>query len=183
MKSPVEYIAGFALDENKKFETLWETFPWVKRGSTPRIEAFFADKPTLYTYGKGAGVRTYESSVWHGDTLAIRSRLARDFGVEFDVCFANGYANQTDHLGWHADDSPEVDGARPIAIVSFGVAREIWFCEIGKTHEVEKLVLEPGSLCLMKPGMQKTHWHRIPKAGFTCGRRISLTYRGLSTAG
>lgn len=180
MNTPIEYIAGFALAENKKFETLWETFPWVKRGSTPRIEAFFADEPTLYTYGKGAGVRTYESSDWNEEVLAIRERLLKDFGVSFEVCFANGYANQTDHLGWHADDSPEVDANRPIAIVSFGVAREIWFCEIGKTDVVEKVLLEPGSLCLMKAGMQATHWHRIPKAGFICGKRISLTYRGLA---
>lgn len=181
MKAPIEYIGNFAKEENTAFDEMWDTFPWVKHGMTPRVEAFFANESTAYTYGKGAGVRTYHSSEWNKYALSIKERLRGTFGVDFEVCFANGYANQKDHLGWHADDSKEVDADRPIAIVSFGVAREIWFCEIGNTAEVEKVVLEPGSLCLMSAGMQATHWHRIPKAGFTCGRRISLTYRGLAS--
>ncbi len=35
-----------------------------------------------------------------------------------------------------------------------------------------------GSLCLMHAKMQETWQHRIPKASFSCGERISLTYRG-----
>lgn len=30
----------------------------------------------------------------------------------------NIYLVQTDQLGWHADDSPEMDDARPIGIVT-----------------------------------------------------------------
>jgi alkylated DNA repair dioxygenase AlkB len=180
MNTPVDYIAGFASAENKLLESMWGNFPWEKRGLTPRREAFFADNPLSYTYGKGVGVRTYTSSPWDATVAALRERLLSETGVSFDVCFANGYADQSDHLGWHADDSAEVDPNRPIAILSFGVAREIWFCEIGKKEVVEKLLLEPGSLCLMRAGMQSTHWHRIPKAGFVCGKRISLTFRGLA---
>ena len=101
-------------------------------------------------------------------------------GVRLEVCFANRYLNQRDQLGWHADDSPEMDDERPIAVVSLGVEREIWFRQqhhsLGPT--VEKLKLEHGSLCLMLPGMQLSWEHRIPKASFQCGTRISLVYRG-----
>lgn len=71
-----------------------------------------------------------------------------------------------------------MDASRPIAIVSFGVEREIWFRPINSVNEITKLKLQHGSLCVMAPGMQDTHQHRIPKAGFQCGERISLTFRG-----
>ena len=42
------------------------------------------------------------------------------------------------------------------------------------------LTLEHGSLCLMHPGMQDTHFHRIPKSPIQAAKpRISLTFRGL----
>lgn len=43
---------------------------------------------------------------------------------------------------------------------------------------VESLLLQSGSLCLMAPGMQDTHEHRIPKVGAIVGERISLVFRG-----
>lgn len=180
MKAPVMYIEDFASEEVKLFEKMWTEFPWEKRESTPRKEVFFADNSVNYTYGKGAGIRTYTSNPYPEFLSGLRAKLADRAGFDFDVCFANGYENNRDHLGWHADDSPEVDPSKPIAIVSFGAAREIWFCPIGETDKVEKLVLASGSLCLMLPGMQSTHWHRIPKASFVCEKRISLTFRGLA---
>jgi alkylated DNA repair dioxygenase AlkB len=98
-----------------------------------------------------------------------------------------------------------MDDARPIAIISLGVERDIMFRQIlsptcsccrakrdeshkmscyvrdsWKTNftQIEKQKLGHGSLCLMAPGMQDTWQHRIPKAGFQCGERISLTFRG-----
>jgi alkylated DNA repair dioxygenase AlkB len=137
-------------------------------------------------------------------TLDVR---ADEVGEFFDVVFLNGYKDGSDHLGWHSDDSEEMDDMRPIAIVTLGQAREIWFRErpitkllgngtisldsgppkratnvtVTSQPEVEKLTLEHGSLCLMAAGMQDTHQHRIPKAAFQpCGPRISLTFRGLA---
>jgi alkylated DNA repair dioxygenase AlkB len=71
-----------------------------------------------------------------------------------------------------------MDDERPIAIVTLGAEREIWFCPNTDRTDITKLVLGNGSLCVMAPGMQDTHWHRIPKAGFECGPRISITFRG-----
>src|SRR5262249_3664707 len=111
--------------------------------------------------------------------------------TQFDVCFLNRYHNQSDQLGWHSDDSPEMDDERPIVTVSLGVEREIWFRPIPiapppdkmLTHldihrTVQKQKLGHGSILVMKPGMQDAWQHRIPKASFTCGERISLTFRG-----
>lgn len=95
-----------------------------------------------------------------------------------EVCFLNGYENSRDHLGWHSDDSPKMDDSRPIAIVTLGAEREINFAPLIDLSDVTRLKLESGSLCVMAPGMQDSHAHKIPKAGFECGPRISLTFRG-----
>lgn len=177
-KVPVKYVTGFVEDADKAFSELWNELAWERRGNTPRREYYSNDLGTAYTYGSGIGARTYLPGTWHPRMAAIRANLEAATGNTFEVCFLNGYENQKDHLGWHADDSPEMDDARPIAIISLGAAREIWFCPKDDRTEVTRLILESGSLCLMAAGMQDTHLHRIPKAGFECGQRISLTFRG-----
>ena len=135
-----------------------------------------------YTYGKGDYARTYVPKQWHDVVLAAQTKLNADHGFWAEGCFLNGYENERDHLGWHADDSPEIDHARPIASISLyenpSDARAIWFRENGAaTHEAVSMA--HGSLVLMGAGMQQTHQHRIPKHGAKCGPRISLTFRGM----
>ncbi len=175
---PVSYEAGFVKDADAAFRELWTELSWERREGTPRREYYANDVGCPYTYGMGAGRRTYLPAVWHERMLSIRSAITAVTGTAFEVCFLNGYENSRDALGWHSDDSPEMDDARPIAIVSLGAAREIWFCPKDDKTDITKMVLGSGSLCLMAPGMQETHMHRIPKAGFECGPRISLTFRG-----
>ena len=168
IKNPDEVLASLVND-----------LAWVKRGNTPRLEYYINKFGVPYTYGVGDYAREYAAQPNHPIIEDIEKMLQDECGVPFEVCFLNRYENQSDHLGWHADDSPEMDDNRPIAIISLGVEREIWFRPNGTGNDaVTKLKLGHGSLCLMPAGMQDTHQHRIPKASFMCGRRISLTYRG-----
>lgn len=178
--APVHYRPGFVQNPGEAFAALWEGLPWEHRPGTPRREFYANDANVPYTYGRGEGIRTYMPQPLHEVALAIRHDLERVTAARFEVCFINGYSNGSDFLGWHADDSPEMDDARPIAIVSLGAEREIWFRAkaLQGPEQVEKLKLGAGSLCMMAPGMQDLYQHRIPKAGFVCGPRISLTFRG-----
>lgn len=191
MKAPVTYIpAVFVNTANSLFEELWHGLDWVRHPKVPRREYYVDKLARPYTYGRGAGVRTYQSQTMRGGIEFIWRTLEKfhSRGYEFDAVFLNGYEDGSDHLGWHSDDSPEMDDARPIAIVTLGEARDIWFREARKdytspTFGHESLTLAHGSLCLMAPGMQDTHQHRIPKAGFQpCGPRLSLTFRGIVDA-
>ena len=175
---PVTYIPGFVKNPDAAFKALSAELEWERRDLTPREEYYCHDLSLDYTYGSGAGRRTYKARPYNDTIIEIRNSLELLAGSSFETCFLNRYLDQTDHLGWHADDSPEMDDARPIAIISLGVEREIWFMPKGEKDKVEKLRLGHGSLCLMAPGMQDTHFHRIPKASFICGERISATYRG-----
>lgn len=179
MKAPVEYLPGFVPDPDAVFTALKE-LNYERRDTTPRSEFFASDHPFPYAYGRGRGVRTYMPNPWPPVLLPIRAALEKHTGVVLDVCFVNRYHDQSDHLGWHADDSPEMDDLRPIISVSLGVAREIWFRPVGARglESIEKLLLEHGSVCIMQPHMQEGWEHRIPKASFHCGERISLVLRG-----
>lgn len=179
--APVRYFSGFVTDPDTAFASLRDELEWERRDDAPRCEYYCNDVPKAYIYGRERGRRTYEPRPYHPTILGIRKRIEELTGTTFEVCFLNRYLNQSDHLGWHSDDSPEMDDARPIAIVSLGVEREIWFRPMRGgplLADNEKLRLGHGSLCLMEPGMQDLWQHRIPKASFQCGERISLTFRG-----
>lgn len=178
--APITYMPNFIHDPDEAFDVLWGELPWERRPDAPRRECWMNDYMRPYTYGRGAGERTYRAVAWHPLPRTIRDSLAAHCG-HLDACFINGYEGPRDHLGWHADDSPEIDDGRHIAVVSLGSARRIQFREKG-SGAIEDLILQPGSLLLMHPGMQDTHEHRIPKHGANCGARISLTYRGLVAA-
>lgn len=170
---------------------LWDLIDWERREDSPRNECWYADPPRPYTYGKGRGIRTYESKEIPSEICLLWVMVEGKLGCKFEGCFVNGYEDGSDHLGWHADDGPDIDSDRPIAVWTFGAEREIWLREISsgvggasmqtteELNRVEKIKLENGSLFVMKPGCQETCQHRIPKAGFICGRRISFTFRGL----
>lgn len=178
MKAPVAYTAGFLADSNSVFETLWNGLEWERRGLTPRREYYCNEIAVPYAYGRGAGVREYLPKAWHPAITDVKTAIESALGTRFEVCFLNGYEDARDYLGWHADNSPEMDDARPIAIVTVGAERAIEFRSVADRADVDKIVLGSGSLCVMSAGMQDTHEHRIPKCGFVCGPRISMTFRG-----
>lgn len=181
---PITYLPGFFDKPDELFANLRDGLSWIRHDKVPRSEYYANERQKPYTYGTPPFDRTYQPQPWTMPLIAIRSLLEKQCGCTFEVVFLNRYHDQSDQLGWHSDDSPEMDDDRPIAIVSLGVEREIWFRETptGLRQDgfgtVAKLKLEHGSVCLMHPGMQDTHQHRIPKAGFMCGERISLTFRG-----
>lgn len=178
--APITYLPGFIKDPDRLYAELQKA-DWLRHEDSNRCEYYCNDFPLPYTYGRGRGVRTYQVQPYLPAILEIRAALEAEAKHVFEVCFLNRYLNQSDSLGWHSDDSPEMDDLRPIGIVSFGVEREIWFRKIGEPatpETVQKLKLGHGSLCLMHAGMQETWEHRIPKASFQCGERISMTFRG-----
>jgi alkylated DNA repair dioxygenase AlkB len=132
----------------------------VGENDAPRFEYYSNDVPRDYVYGTGKGRRAYSPRPFHEEVLKVRAKLEAHCGCKFEVCFLNMYKNQSDSLGWHADDSPDMDDARPIVTVSLGAERPIMFrCKPGHGDPTveESLMLEHGSCAIMAPGMQDTH--------------------------
>lgn len=199
------YIPNFIEAEKatRAFDFLWNELNWERRSDAPRREYWTNEFGRDYSYGRGAGLRTYHSQESNSyidlTNVMIRNELVRQ-GIAtdeskmafFEGCFLNGYEDSRDWLGWHEDDDPGIDHSKPIAIVTLyggegvNTPRSIQFRE--KLGEINGKMtygptvdqpLEHGSLCLMPAGFQSTHQHRIPKAGFISKSRISLTFRSL----
>lgn len=178
MKTPIVYTPEFIKKPDLAFEALWNELDWVRHGLVPRREYYSNDIDAAYSYGKADFARVYPTQPWHPEMREIQQKVQDALGVTLEVCFLNGYEHNRDQLGWHADDSPEMDDTRPIAIVTLGAERDIMFATKHNRDQVERLKLQHGSLCIMPAGMQETHVHRIPKADRVVGARISLTFRG-----
>lgn len=219
MKAPVKYMPLFPSFPNKAFadaygEGIDREVTWVRRDEAPRQEAFYCKYPATYFYGTAEYGRSYDADTNIPPMLKTLWDSLELSGTAYEACFLNKYEHANEHLGWHADRAKVgvtegIDHTRPIAVISFGEERELWFRENPSPHcmacagsgyydhngsprcgacngtgkapptEIEKLLLETGSLALMLPGMQHTHQHRIPKAGREVKTRVSLTFRGL----
>lgn len=165
-------------------EVVLGTTPWIEVTSA-RLECFMSNSKDTYTYGSGKGIRTYTPVPFSRVVTDIMMMLnapptkgATSFN--YNVCFLNRYDTSKNQLGWHADDSLGMDHDHPIAVVSFGQAREIWWKENEQTGEVppeRRQLLKHGSLFEMPAGFQKTHQHKIPKGDRDMDCRVSLTFR------
>lgn len=150
---------------------------WISVTSV-RDECFMAERTISYTYGKMP--RTYTSVPYAPEVRELQNNL-NDSGLTYNVCFLNRYNNERQALGWHADDSPEMDPNHPIAVISFGETREIWWRLKGTKEVAGTQLLEPGSLFVMPAGFQGIYEHRIPKGSRRMMPRISLTFRHYTT--
>jgi alkylated DNA repair dioxygenase AlkB len=171
-----EYHKNFIKEDF--YEKLILEIPWINRDA-PRDECFMSRTDLEYSYGKGF-IRTYKSVSMTETISAIMEEINSVHDTSYDICFLNYYKSGKEHLGWHADDSPEMDSEHPIGVISFGAEREIWVKPNGVTGNIpyeDRYLLNTGSLFVMPSGFQKSNMHKIPKSDRECGGRISLTFR------
>ena len=160
-----------------RFDRLLKEVNWVNPQQA-RKECFMSEVPREYQYIENGPV--YKSVEFHPLIDAIMKVINAEYGFDLNVCFLNYYADQTKALGWHADDAEQIDQGQPIAVVSFGEPREIWWkpkAYKGTIPEEWRQKLADGSLFIMPAGFQNEYLHRIPKGDREMGGRISLTYR------
>lgn len=188
MKMRPLYIPNVWWDDNSLYKLeclrrLKEEVPWINKDNAPRNECFMASNADLtYSYGKNPSERVYKAEPLHSLVKNWMFRLNLMFETNYNVCVLNYYLNEKNHLGWHADDSPEQDLTHPICVLSFGAERFIYVKEKsfkGDIPEQDRFLLKAGSLFVMPGGYQDNHFHKIPKHDRPCGPRISLTYRKL----
>lgn len=177
------YIKEFISPENH-FKRLWDELSWEQRSDAPRREYWTNTLNRSYTYGHGAGIRTYLPQETHPIIEYITEKLKDELGFVYEGCFLNGYESERNSLGWHADDDSGIDHLFPISVVSlYGDGPKNGFRAIQTKMigypDVTEYMLDDGSLFIMDAGMQHTHMHRIPKAGYKTKPRISLTFRKL----
>ena len=174
-----EYTDHFVDNPDAVLVHLLDDLNWLSV-TEARLEYFMSNEPRSYIYGKPPFNREYHSSSYTEQVSDIQNKLNQELNANFNVCFLNRYNTQKNQLGWHADDSPTMDKDHPIAVVSFGAEREIWWKlqeETGVVPPEQRRRLGHGSLFVMPARFQDSHFHRIPRADREVGVRVSLTFR------
>lgn len=149
----------------------------------PRLNAWYGEPGLDYTYS-GIPMRP---EPWSELLAEIRGRVERAAGHRFTSALINLYRDHTDSVAWHADDEPELGPEPVIAGLSLGATRE--FQMRHRNHRsnglaIHKIMLEPGSLLVMRGATQKNWLHQVPKRGAAAvtGPRINITFRRIVEA-
>ena len=79
-------------------------------------------------------------------------------------------------MGWHSDDEKSIGKNNTIASLSFGAERNFSF-KHKHTKQIVSLVLEHGSLLIMKDTTQTNWLHSLPKSKSVTQPRIYLTFQ------
>ena len=100
--------------------------------------------------------------------------------TKFNSCLLNLYDDGNVGVGWHSDDEKSIEYNSSIASISLGAERKFTF-KHKKSNETISLLLEHGSLLLMKDATQKNWLHSLPKSVKVTLPRINLTFRRMVT--
>ena len=149
-----------------------EAIIFGKKVITKRKVAWYGDKRFEYTYSK----ITKLALPWTNELLQIKSFTEERTGETFNSCLLNLYHNGEEGMAWHSDGETDLKKNGTIASLSFGAERKFAFKHKQSKEKVE-LVLEHGSLLMMK-GCTQDHWlHRLPPTKQISKARVNLTFR------
>ncbi len=178
----VNYYGRILTLEESKFyyENLLNEIPWEndeaflfgKRIITKRKVAWYGNKEYAYTY---SGATKY-GKVWTKELLSLKKVIEKKLKAEFNSCLLNLYHTGSEGMGWHSDDEKALGKETEIASVSLGAERFFTF-KHKKSKESVKILLENGSLLVMKGATQSYWLHRLPPTVKVKSPRINLTFR------
>lgn len=139
---------------------------------TKRKVAWYGDVEFEYTYSN----RTKKALPWTEGLLALKSKIEIETGESFNSCLLNLYHTGEEGMAWHSDGEKDLKKDGTIGSLSFGAERKFLF-KHKATKETVSVMLEHGSLLVMK-GTTQTHWlHRLPPTTKTLKPRVNLTFR------
>jgi alkylated DNA repair dioxygenase AlkB len=143
----------------------------------PRLTALYAENDRSYSYSN----ITMHPNPFPFELLQLKQLIETESDHKFTTALINLYRDGNDSNGWHADNEKELGEHPIIASLSLGAPRLFHFKHRHLKEERHKILLEHGSLLLMKGAMQK-HWlHQIPKTKKNIGERINLTFRSIQS--
>jgi alkylated DNA repair dioxygenase AlkB len=139
---------------------------------TKRKAAWYGDSDYSYTYSN----TTKQALPWTEELRKLKQITENLTGAAFNSCLLNLYHDGNEGMAWHSDDEKSLGKDTTIASFSFGAERKFSF-KHKKTAETISVMLENGSLLVMK-GTTQTHWlHSLSKSRKIKHPRINLTFR------
>lgn len=173
-------------DNLRYLDALLHTIPWKNDEAkifgrhiiTKRKVAWYGDDNYSYTYSN----TTKHSLPWTPELLELKELAERLTGNSFNSCLLNLYHNGGEGMAWHSDDEKSLGKDTAIASLSFGAERK-FILKHRLSKESVPVILESGSLLVMK-GTTQTNWlHCLPKSKRVSTPRVNLTFRSYLTSG
>ncbi len=165
---------------NRFTKILFEKIEWKndeaiifgKHIITKRKVAWYANDGLSYSYSN-----TTKHALPFTNTLLKLKKIVEDkTGAKFNSCLLNLYHNGNEGMAWHCDDEKELVKDGCIASLSFGAERK-FMLKHKKTKETIAILLENGSLLVMKDSTQTNWLHQLPKSLKIKTARINITFR------
>lgn len=163
------------------FEKLLQETPWQqdditifgKKIAQPRLTALYGNLGKPYSY---SGI-TMHPIAWNPLVWLLKEEVETIAQHSFTSVLLNLYRNEKDSNGWHADNEKELGRNPTIASLSLGETRKFQIKHTTNKNIKCDILLEHGSLLLMKEGAQVHYKHQLPKATQPKNARINLTFR------
>ena len=161
-------------------DVLMDTIQWKndeavifgKHIITKRKAAWYGDEGYLYTYSN----TTKQALAWTPELLELKQMVEAIAGTTFNSCLLNLYHNGDEGMAWHSDDESSLGKNTTIASLSFGAERK-FSLKHKKGKQTVSVILESGSLLVMKDATQTNWLHSLPKSKRVIRPRINLTFR------
>ncbi len=169
-----------SLESNSYFDNLLNTIEWENDQSiifgklivTKRKVAWYGDTDFEYSYSN-----TLKRALpWTRDLIALKAIVEEKTNEKFNSCLLNLYHDGNEGMGWHSDAEKELKKNGAIGSLSFGAERKFIF-KHKQTNERISVILENGSLLVMKDTTQLNWQHRLPPTKRISRPRINLTFR------
>ncbi|MFV8368119.1 alpha-ketoglutarate-dependent dioxygenase AlkB family protein [Flavobacterium sp. LB2R40] len=163
------------------FAELEKEVPWQQDeirvyGKTypqPRLTALFGNEGKPYSYSN----IIMQPHPWNVLLQKLKSQVEKVADTNFTSVLLNYYRDGKDSNGWHADNEKELGINPVIASLSFGAERTFQLKHNSEKELKKNIVLEHGSLIIMKGTTQHFWKHQIPKTTKPIAPRINLTFR------
>lgn len=139
---------------------------------TKRKVAWYGDKAFDYTYSNN----TKKALPWTQELHELREIAESTSNETFNSCLLNLYHDGSEGMAWHSDGEKDLKENGAIGSMSFGAIRKFAF-KHKETKETVPIILDHGSLLVMKGSTQKNWLHRLPPTKKIKTARINLTFR------
>ena len=140
--------------------------------TTKRKVAWYGEEEFSYTYSK----ITKTANLWTPELLELKHIVEKESGETYNSCLLNLYHSGDEGMAYHSDGEKMLKKNGAIASLSLGAERKFSF-KHKNTKERIDIILERGSLLVMKDVTQSFWLHRLPPTKKVQTPRINLTFR------
>lgn len=162
------------------FQLLLENIAWKndeaiifgKHIVTKRKVAWYGDKAFMYEYSN----ISKQALIWSEELLFLKTIVEKESNETYNSCLLNLYHSGDEGMAWHSDGEKTLKKNGAIASLTLGAERKFSFKHKTSKEKID-ILLERGSLLVMK-GTTQTNWlHRLPPTKKVHTPRINLTFR------